>query len=1111
MAQKSILHYLEQLWEGTGLSLPVAYQTPDEAVAAIRNNLDAGIIPPQRAAQVRAQLEVFEREVHRLTTEQHVSRDQLFGQNVKWSFGSAFEKSAANVSKSVKGGRPLTPFVPQIHPPGRLISSADLPPMPEDFWERFNDIDYRIEKALIAKEGKAYHFDPFYTRLSSLHYEDRVPFLKELRDLRGETHLLNNGLGPEMYRPVVDPLTNKIIASPAGSYRWDPAEFTGGDIDPRAIMLTNSSTRLDLGMVDGLENLVNQYLPSGRQMRPGLIAHHKSMLEQQMKTPGTAYVLDVESAGLDPAEGIWQFAGQMIGPDGSLIGDRDVLHFRNSAMQWKGELGRTRMSIEDKLAQGQNITDYPEGLMDVFNRASSADVIVGHNILFDFGMLSHGITKHPEYRNNPEFKAAADTFMNKFYNPETSMYGQVIDTAVMSRTLLNDITLAPELAGTDTGRFSLQNILLQTNLLEHVRNAEGPDVVNAWLEKGLHYADVDVPMESHLYNALKAGTLDMNVDEHGRGRVQGWWRSRILHSSPIAPGIHISDFKEHINDDLVEKLMKAGLVNFDLEALEAKGYAGVEDLIARGITTKEALEGAGVMDTIRGTRLSPLEQKVLMSRDLSLPFNDPVFMRGGGTLAEQFSHTKGSLFKRLKQTMWDASPLPDRDLTELAYHAGTWRRISNKFTTKAGTIRKQEGIFPTSAEWEAIQWEHAEKGIPFSGLSMVEKHLMAQINTAVGPGLNPGEQMIRKLYGGDFGLGRWMGSDELGVTSSNLAHALVKIPEQYLIEAEKDGVFNLPGGKRRTGFSGFEKGERTELYELSPFSYRGGKEVGLTFKFGEGDQGAREKDELIKFLKGKIGSSGFENLTAEQIALAEEALGQNASAYGMQVATFGRVGKRFMNKRAAADLHDSLVQIMGGEVNRGNSNLTTVHVARVATDFNEPGIVSTAAAIIKPEMMSDQDMAGVVYHAHQLVRLEAEKQAKARNNPMIKFLDTFAEEGVPSKYGMKIAQGYIAAKRKAPLVAIAGAITGGLYLRHRADKRNTAANQVLDYQPTENDDYYNQYQDSLGIPQTRIVSRNNYTNPLSTAGLIKRLDQRKVNHTNMSSDRYGYLFSGGYS
>lgn len=691
-------------------------------------------------------------------------------------------------------GRRIYPDVPDIiESPVEPISSRDLGRLPRQYMGQINYLEEQADEALHATLGKSYQEDPFTIPLHRLPTNVRGDFLNRIDELTGMKKLIMQGQGPTMFRGYTKSNPDGTIEyerSPAGRFVFNQGEFMGNSIDPRILRMSQQTARYDHARSI---LMTERYYSAGTHYRQRVLNNLQHQIDTKISTDvvegtskraGNVLVFDVETPGLNPEEGIWQISARMLHGNGQYT---DLTRsFDNPRMRWGGEVGQTRQSLQNFL-NPQGVTDYEAGMRDFLQMASQADYIAGHNVLFDYRMVRHGLVNTPAYKADQSFKDLADTFMHKFYNPETQVMGNIIDTNQLSRAFLHNISLAPELVGGPSPhQYSMQNILLQTNLLARVKSEIGEGAVSDMLSRGTHFADVDVPLEGYLLKYLQEGAqggLGLTQYSAGEfGEMTPEERSAIVNSRAFTPNLPLS------NPDYLHPL-----------ALEKARQAGILE------------EG--------NTNISPLENMVIASRSLH-----------EGSIPTTSSSQLGHFWDRFK-----LNSIPE-DTAAMANHAGMWNRIFGSNVTQSGTLRRNLSE-PSPEEWAHTQEALERANLPLPGLSWIERHLTATLGVA-GGAANPEERNIRSLFGADVApLGRFFGAEEIGVVGKS---QITKVPMSIMEDWERH---QLDMGKSvSTAFT--NPGEKAQFLHGSFFNINGHSEMGLFAQINED-----EKSSLLEFLK----------------------------------------------------------------------------------------------------------------------------------------------------------------------------------------------------------------------------------------------------------------------
>lgn len=678
-----------------------------------------------------------------------------------------------------------------IHPINRPLTVADLPSdmSTEQYWAAMREIEAHTERLLVERQGEAYQMDPFRMRISSLRRDDAEQIVNRIQEATGASHLLANNKGPVPFRGYYD-AQGRPERSPATAFEFAPEAMS----NPRAATLSQITERYD----QGRSTLrAEQYFPSGTQYRPSVIQHNMDMLEGGIKTPGSKLIFDVETPGLNPDEGIWQLSARLMHEDNTFT-DK-TFYFDNPKMHL-GVIGPEAQSVHDFLTPKGVSTDYVSNMKEFLNMSKEANFVGGHNIFFDYDMLSRSLKKHPAYTTDSDYSDLVDKFLNKFSDAKTGRIGNVVDTSILARMVMPNLSLAPELEGGPTPyRYSLQNILLQTDLVDKMQAAGAP--VGDWFsgERGLHFADVDVPIESHLLTALQNHVSGEDRLQIGVNTPTGDAREAILRSRAIGPNI----------------------------ALSHEGQI-TGDLLAR-------VGNDGLRDANGNIRFTPLEQMIVSQRNME-NFIPNEYNVGEDT----------SLAERINKFSSLAGP-------ESEY------KILNQYGQVSPT-----GHMPSLSEWAGIQSQLAESGVPLSGMSFPERHISNLMNEISGPGTSAREARLRRTFGGDaLGLNRFVQPENIQVVgkTSQIATIPLSYLKQWETQAKEAGQevgTNFNGtGKQMFGLSPFsftsENGSR-EIKEVGVMAQLNEEDLGSFHNWLMNHPDVAGNDELATRL-----SSAFDN------------------------------------------------------------------------------------------------------------------------------------------------------------------------------------------------------------------------------------------------------------
>jgi len=218
-----------------------------------------------------------------------------------------------------------------------------------------------------------------------------------------------------------------------------------------------------------------------------------------------------------------------------------------------------------RIEGAQNIAENPEQFLDNANtfikRLLEADVVAGHNVGFDVGMMDSTINQITGYDSHEIYQTLGD------FNKRINQGGYLIDTADVARNyLINQVEAAtgnisdldqqaqsfirglysPEsLAKVTTGGSAtyadVGNIVANTNLIELIEGT-GNGVIDT-LRQGSHIAETDVILQSYVANFIQTGELKIRSINPGvtTTAVGDEIRGIVARSSAITPTTNIAD------------------------------------------------------------------------------------------------------------------------------------------------------------------------------------------------------------------------------------------------------------------------------------------------------------------------------------------------------------------------------------------------------------------------------------------------------------------------------------------------------------------------------------------------------------------------------------------
>lgn len=328
------------------------------------------------------------------------------------------------------------------------------------------------------------------------------------------------------------------------------------------------------------------------------------------------YTFDVETTGIFQGAQTRSMAIAEMAPDQSIKILKDhTVSFASKQLTGinVGSSTGAVQSFTEALFKGRKITGYGEGGAEFLDEAAKfisklteADVVAGHNVLFDIVSLFQTIKNMPAYEKHEAIQKAVMGFEEKWAANENF----VVDTLDYARTYLNDrinarvaadalpgeeVKMFRELLFSDdfmskirlggsTATSSMEAIAINTNLLQLIEGEAKTDSTAAelmeMLYKGTHIEDTDATLQSYMAKFIQTEQLDvMNAEERKllSGSVKSI-QSKIMSSSALTITTNISD---------IQHLTETARAFIDTE----EGMRGVSVLSEAVVPGKGMIEG----------------------------------------------------------------------------------------------------------------------------------------------------------------------------------------------------------------------------------------------------------------------------------------------------------------------------------------------------------------------------------------------------------------------------------------------------------------------------------------------------------------------------------------
>lgn len=842
----------------------------------------------------------------------------------------------------------------------------------------------------------------------------------------------------------------------------DPARFTFGGNILRA---------------DYLEELVknNRHIAPGSTSAAGF-------------TGRNVVVFDTETAGILEESGVRQVSASKMAFDpgsGTFSAPEKIFdrHFKTSRMSM-GMVAHEGKAETNMLAHFQKRgwdyankvafegSDFVGALRPFLEQLRDADHVVGHNVQFDINQIFVGLQNTGAYKEDTDgFKSFLDDVMGN-----TLVDGKVKDTLEMSRAYLPHLKPAEEILATGkASSHSIENLLLQTNLAELIRNDVGSDdgfkKVFGMGSKSLHSSDIDTSVTGYLLKFIGSGQLaEGQLDKIDP--LYSTLRRSVLSSWAPTPVSNIADIGS-IDKRMFSALIGEANLDPDNAYLSAArnhlGRGHVDRMIAGG--------GDELYDA-----MADLHSKIEVP--LSLKVNP----------LEQEMYLTRKTVDNIAEKVTDA---------DLVSSIGNWRQFAGQGQPHSGMLNKfstlfKKGVRPSDESFLELQQKLATHGVPFSGLSMPERWFTGAMAMAVPSdtggevynAMSGAEQKVAHL-GEDLGVSRFGKAKHAYVSESKRN---ITLPMDIIEQAEEAGIL------AKTSISG---GDDVAMLGYSAYkSDAGGKRVALNYMLeGSEEEKVTQAEKLGRWIEekmadpssmvGDIDFKSFFRTNSVAVEDVQEAL-LRAPKTGIQIGSLdGRAGT------VAYDMVESFQQ--GILTDRGKINMRAGYLA--AGNGQSEDVIRTGAWHL--DRFGDKTW-GDFYKRDLGVlssRVGALEETVAGNSRLANEM-LFIASGSDRSLVTKAVEGYEKFRGAAPKAAAVAAIAGIGLMAYKHHKANEVYDQTLEAQPQESGSKPGYITDDM------LNYGQNNMDPLATAGTIRELRDRRTGHSKMGPNKYSDLYGG---
>lgn len=851
---------------------------------------------------------------------------------------------------------------------------------------------------------------------------------------------------------------------------------TGYGTDPQSVLRSQISIQFDKARKAGEQHFLGRNIPRMAWAQ---------QLDEMLRDPASKaaagarfMVFDTETSGLaTQLAGIREVSGHMMDIDAkgaTHVSELPSARFLTSRMGYGslfkgGKLVNMAEAVGDTAfsAMTGSGDEFVEGLLPMLQQAMATDTFVGHNIGFDVNQVFVNLRQTGAYKKSSRGKEVkiggtvmdvAD-IVDRAYEHMTQP-GRMVDTLAMAKNRVA-LDTAPELAARGVkSTHSLENIVLQSNLIDLMRRDLGNDAVeDMFLGSSLqHTAKFDARLTGHLYGYLNSGEFDagtLGSDLLGR-RI----RNRTVQAYAPTPVSNIA-MTSHIDRDLFRQMAqdepdRIRILDMNNGGKHAPNLLLDPDALYDYLTTHDD-QTQYVMDA----KITPLEQEIWRSRrDASIAF-DPAAQ---------------------------SDPL---------HNLGKWRSFSGVDRPYKGSFNKLSSLFkhghlPERDTYEAFQRELARQGNPFADLSIAERALTnalagaaTQDSTVKRAIAGDAAEEFATKYGDDLGMIRWAAQDKAHIAKSG--H--ISLPMEFMQEAANRNLIRNMGDINA---------DSPTMLGMSAFSYSTEDKLGDEFNkyavnltYGVDDSEAHQLASWMEDLQ-KLDIADPMRDRLREWNMTDDILGEIAAKLRDPDSAKWGIGVGFLDEAAGERGHAAMADMLQNLLRD-----TDKVPFRTALHSSSDGIIRTGAVVMDRLWGKDglKDLGKrVVGMGEQVNRLTSASMSERRiaetSYAQPKFIADAAESAV---------KGYHAHRGKAGIgLGVTAALFGAYYI----NKRRTSQEQY--------DETINQMPTEHGIqPGMQFVAKGRRSsNYMDTANVPENLHNNRSNHALMGTNKYNNLYGG---
>ena len=919
----------------------------------------------------------------------------------------------------------------------------------------------------------------------------------------------------------------------------------GDNLSPSVALLNSLTLNIDTtGRTAGVDSInIGGKIMTSRRLRE---LSDRSVYTDMFSGPGTKKIItfDTETTGLNRGAQVRSMAmAESTYENGILksVSKVDGFNFAYDAPALGGltvdtlnggsqEMSKFLMQIEgaDKIAE--NPAQFLDNANDFVKRMLEADMIAGHNVGFDIGMMDSTIRQTAGFQNHEIFGTmgrfyekinaggyivdTADTARSYFINQVEAATGGITDLDDQAQRFIKGLyspeSLAKVTVGGSATYADVGNIVTNTNLIELIENVDNGVITQ--LKQGSHIAETDVILQSYVANFIQTGELKIRSLNPGIASTTTGDEIRriVARSSAITPTTNIADV-EHMsaatkayaktNEGLKGAVAMVGPGDEKSLGLVGNISEGGHLRYMNGGYQYVSGQGAGNMVQVDSGLARQFLTDVIDSRSKKLMSSGVNYM------------SQSAANQIMSQAGISVATDPDSAAVINAfgsfyenYGSGVSPGAYRDYRAGRGTITPfGAGLNPVNqVTARSVTEAFAAAGDPLAGfggdVSRAFTTAFAKATAKVGmeEGAKLGLAMTQHadlMAEGGIAYFRTMNNRVAGLPGIGTP-SRVQLPTAVVREAaERAGAFD--GGFGGLTYSFVDEGEdlitanvvynptkdlssaqRTTFYGAIQDIMSNAQEVSRVTGLEQSEFDSTLKASINSFANGGDDVASMIDLANENGILigsteVDRSL-QDEVAQMLRTESANDVNMRHMAGRSVS---------LGEEADRG---LLAVAYSADEKALAISGQGQNAADLARQKVVATEKQAAIV----------AENEAAVRRK---------VGRGLTGMGENKLLNAFDAVRPKAGLIGIGvAAATAGYYMNKRRQEVSLY-NETLEAQPYEKS--RNTYQQNRSAAQFVDVSSTRY-DPLNTAGTVGNLDRSKIGHTHMGNRKNDHLFRG---